>query len=235
MASHELKTPITSISGYVQLLMNIYNDLDGEKLHSVKGTVKSSLGTISKQVAKLTRLISELLDLSRIETGKLELNKAEFDISEMVEETVQDIRQTTTSHAVIFHKEYKGMLYGDKDRLSQAVINLLTNGIKYSPAAGSIDITLSGDVKNIYITVKDYGIGIDKKDHSRIFERFYRVEGKSEQTYPGFGIGLFIASEIISRHNGLISVESVKGQGSEFTITLPREVNGSDQPPKYNQ
>ncbi len=102
MASHELKTPITSINGYVQLLMNIYNESDEQRLHLSKQTVKSSLTTISKQVVKLTRLISELLDLSKIESGKLELHKTEFDLADLVEETVQDMRQTSSKHANVF-------------------------------------------------------------------------------------------------------------------------------------
>ncbi len=223
MASHELKTPITSITGYVQLLLNIYNEQNDQKLQTSKSIVKSSLGTISKQVNKLTRLVSELLDLSRIESGKLELHKTKFDLSGLVEETVQDIRHTTSNHALILHNDFEGSIVGDKDRIAQVLINLLTNAIKYSPEAGSVEITLSGDKKRAILKVKDFGIGIDKNDQERIFERFYRVEGKSEQTYPGFGIGLFIASEIVNRHFGTITVESEKGKGSVFTVLLPRK------------
>ena len=225
MASHELKTPITSINGYVQLLMNIYSEIDDKKLHLSKSTVKSSLNTISKQVTKLTRLISELLDLSRIETGKLELNKTEFDLGDLVEETVRDVRLTTSKHAIVVNTEYNGKIYGDKDRIAQVVMNLLTNAIKYSPDASQVDVNVDIENKNAVVQVKDHGIGIDKKFHQKIFERFYRVEGKSEQTYPGFGIGLFIASEIVNRHHGTISVESEKGKGSVFTVTLPLTQN----------
>ncbi len=221
MASHELKTPITSINGYVQLLMNIYNEADEEKLHLAKPTVKSSLYTISKQVAKLTRLVSELLDLSKIESGKLELHKTEFDLAGLVEETVLDVRHTASKHAIIVNNDFEGKLFADKDRIAQVILNLLTNAIKYSPNADSVEVYVQGNKKFVTISVKDYGIGIDKKDHLRIFERFYRVEGKSEQTFPGFGIGLFIASEIIQRHHGTVVVESQKGKGSVFTVTLP--------------
>ena len=221
MASHELKTPITSIKGYVQLLLNIYDELNEEKFQASRTTVKSSLYTISKQVTKLTRLVSELLDLSRIESGKLELRKAEFDLSTLVEETVQDARLTTSKHAIIILNDFEGNLYGDKDRIAQVLLNLLTNAIKYSPDADNIEVCMKGDKQRAIIKVKDHGIGIDKKDQDRIFERFYRVEGKSEQTYPGFGIGLFIAAEIIQRHKGTISVESKKGKGAVFTIILP--------------
>jgi signal transduction histidine kinase len=102
------------------------------------------------------------------------------------------------------------------------MLNLLTNAVKYSPKTNSIEVNIYKPSQNIIsISIKDQGIGIDKKDHEKIFERFYRVEGKTEQTYPGFGIGLFIASEIINRHNGTISVESEKSKGSTFTFTLP--------------
>jgi PAS domain S-box-containing protein len=221
MASHELKTPITSIKGYVQLLLNIYNEANEEKFQASRQTVKSSLNTISKQVSKLTRLISELLDLSRIESGKLELNKTVFDISDLVEETVQDVRQTTSQHAIIVHNDFKGNIYADKDRICQVLLNLLTNAIKYSPDSDRVEVYVEGDKKMVTIKVKDHGIGIDKKDHDKIFERFYRVEGRSEQTYPGFGIGLFIACEIVQRHGGTVFVDSKKDKGAIFTVTLP--------------
>ena len=225
MASHELKTPITSINGYVQLLMNIYNESDEQRLHLSKQTVKSSLTTISKQVVKLTRLISELLDLSKIESGKLELHKTEFDLADLVEETVQDMRQTASKHAIILHNDFEGKIFADKDRIAQVLLNLLTNAIKYSPDADHVEVFVENNKKSAIIKVKDYGIGIDKKDHLKIFERFYRSEGKSEQTFPGFGIGLFIASEIVHRHNGAINVKSEKGKGSEFIVTLPVQFN----------
>ena len=221
MASHELKTPITSINGYVQLLLNIYNEQNDEKLHMSKTVVKSSLNTIARQVSKLTRLVSELLDLSKIESGKLELHTSEFSLTELLEESVQDARNTTSRHAIIFDSDFDGKIKADKDRIGQVMTNLLNNAIKYSPDADKIEVSLKGDNKMAVIHVKDYGIGIDKKEQLRIFERFYRVEGRSEQTYPGFGIGLFITSEIVQRHMGTISVRSEKGRGAVFTVTLP--------------
>jgi signal transduction histidine kinase len=216
-----LKTPITSIKGYVQLLLNIYDDMNEEKLQAAKGTVKSSLNTISKQVSKLTRLVSELLDLTRIDSGKLELHYAKFDPGMLVEETLQDVRHTTAKHAIILHNDFEGTLHADKDRIGQVLLNLLTNAIKYSPDNNHVEINVKGSKSHVEFSVTDHGIGIDKKEHAKIFERFYRVEGKSEQTYPGFGIGLFIASEIVQRHSGTIAIKSEKGKGSTFTVTLP--------------
>lgn len=221
MASHELKTPITSIKGYVQLLLSIFDEVNEEKFRAARPTVRSSLQTISKQVSKLTRLVSELLDLSRIESGKLELYQSSFDLGMLVEETVQDVQLTTSRHAILIHNDFEGKIYADRDRMGQVLMNLLTNAIKYSPDADCVEIYITGDRENVSIRVKDYGIGIDKKDYSKIFERFYRVEGKSEQTYPGFGIGLFIAMEIVQRHGGTIDVNSKKNKGTEFTISLP--------------
>jgi two-component system phosphate regulon sensor histidine kinase PhoR len=146
-------------------------------------------------------------------------------VTELVEETVQDVRHTTSQHTIIVHNDFKGTLSADKDRISQVLINLLTNAIKYSPEAGNIDVYVNGNKETVNIKVKDHGIGIDKKDQELIFQRFYRVEGKNEQTYPGFGIGLFIVSEIVHRHNGTVSVESEKNQGSAFIITLPLHFN----------
>jgi PAS domain S-box-containing protein len=221
MASHELKTPITSIKGYVQLLLAIYEEMNDEKMVASKGTVKSSLSTVSKQITKLTRLISDLLDMSRIETGKLDLNYSEFDPVLLVEETVQDVRHTSSRHKIIIHNKFEGTLEADRDRISQVLVNLLTNAIKYSPSTDTIDLFIAGDKNSIAVSVADYGIGINKNEQSRIFERFYRVEGKNELTYPGFGIGLFIASEIVHRHQGTIQVKSEKDKGSVFTFTLP--------------
>ena len=225
MASHELKTPVTSIKGYVQLLLAMFRDHDVNKEKIPTKDIQTSLATIDKQIIKLNRLMSELLDLSRIDSGKLELKMQNFDLNDLVKETVDDVQQMT-KHEILIDNKADCKLFGDKDRIGQVLSNLLTNAIKYSPKTNSIQVNVRQPSQNIIsISVKDQGIGIDKKDHEKIFERFYRVEGKTEQTYPGFGIGLFIASEIVNRHNGTISVESEKSKGSTFTFTLPIAVS----------
>jgi len=221
MASHELKTPITSIKGYVQLLQTLFDELDQEKFLGSKLTIKSSLNTVSKQVSKLTRLVSELLDLTRIESGKLELQKTEFVLNDLLEETMWDVRHTTYQHRIVLRNDFMGKIYADKDRISQVLVNLLTNAIKYSPDADCVEIDVAKNGNMVNIKIKDHGIGIEEKDQKMIFQRFYRVEGKNEQTYPGFGIGLFIVDEIIQRHDGDIAVESKKNEGSVFTVSLP--------------
>ena len=169
--------------------------------------------------------MSELLDLSRIESGKLELTKTEFKLEDLVDEMVAEARHTTSRHALLYNSDFTGRINADRDRIGQVISNLLNNAIKYSRNSDCVEVLLTEKDGWALIKVKDHGIGIDSKDHEKIFERFYRVEGKSEQTYPGFGIGLFIANEITQRHDGKIVVESAKDLGSEFTIYLPLTSN----------
>jgi PAS domain S-box-containing protein len=218
MASHELKTPITTIKGYIQLVLSgVRNEEQVPPL-----LVKSSLLTMEKQVNRLTRLMSELLDLSRIEAGQLELNKESFNLNELVMEIAQEVLYTNNRYAINISHDFECSVYADRDRMGQVITNILNNAIKYSPGAETIDVRIQQQGQTeAAVIVKDYGIGIDKVNQGKIFERFYRAEGKSEQTYPGFGVGLYLASEIVQRHNGRISVESEKTKGSSFTVTLP--------------
>jgi len=222
MASHELKTPITSIKGYVQLLLNAF-DKDKEKEKQLPPLlVRSSLISVDKQITRLTRLISELLDLTKIETGTLELKKEKFSLNELAIETVEDILYTNTKHRINLYHDFQSYVFADKDRIGQVMINFLTNAIKYSPDTNKIDVSIHQTTNGqVAFIVKDYGIGIDKEEQGKIFERFYRAKGKEEQTYPGFGIGLFIAKEFVEKHGGQVWVESEKGKGSVFTFTLP--------------
>ena len=171
-------------------------------------------------------MISELLDLTKIETGTLELKKEKFSMNELAIETIEDILYTNAKHRINLFHDFEGYVYADKDRIGQVMINFLTNAIKYSPNSDKIDVTIRRTINNeIAFSVKDYGIGIDKEEQKKIFERFYRAQGKEEQTYPGFGIGLFIANEFVQKHGGRLTVDSEKGKGSEFTFTLPINSN----------
>ena len=221
MASHELKTPITSIKGYVQLLLQLINDRTSRNEELPRPLLLTSLLTIDKQISRLTRLIGELLDLSRVETGQFEMNMEHFNLNELVMETVKELQQTTSHHLISFESSSQVMIYGDRDRLGQVITNLLTNAIKYSPASDRIEVQLHPTGEEVAVTIRDYGIGIEKPEQHKIFERFYRAEGEQEKTFPGFGIGLFIASEIVQRHDGKIRVESEPGKGSVFTVLLP--------------
>ena len=219
MVSHELKTPVTSIKGYVQILLMM---LEQHNENQNPEQFKTSLIRIDKQIVKLTRLITEMLDLSRLEDSKLALQNEVFDINALVSETIDDMRYTNTNYEIILHNDYHCFVEGDRDRLGQVLINFIANSIKYSPDNKSIDVRIvKADNNYIAVSIKDFGIGIEEKDHKKIFDRFYRVGGMSEQTYPGFGIGLFIAKSIIERHHGFIKVESEKNKGAIFTFYLP--------------
>lgn len=222
IASHELKTPITSIKGYVQLLLDMLIDVDKKEEKLSRPFLQASLLTIDKQIGKLVRLISELLDLSKIETGQFELTLQKFKLNDVVAEAVRDLQQTTNRHRISLQNGREFDIKGDRDRIGQVVMNLLTNAIKYSSNSETIQVTVfQSKEQTVSVSVRDYGIGIAKSEQEKIFERFYRAEGTAEQTYPGFGIGLFIVKEILEKHNGTISVNSEKDKGSTFTFTLP--------------
>lgn len=214
MASHELKTPVTTIKGYVQLLLKMNSSGKDPFL-------ASSLLTIDKQIFKLTKLITDLLDVTKIETGSLELKKETFLIADTVREIAEELETTTQTHAISIRQHANPVIYADKDRIAQVFINLFTNAIKYSPKAAEIIVDISQQGNDILISVEDFGIGISQADLTKIFERFYRVAGKDEKTFPGFGIGLFIVNEIINLHSGKIWVESEKEKGSVFYVSLP--------------
>ena len=214
LASHELKTPITSIKAYTQILQSTYANSEDPFL------VKS-LSIIDKQIIKLTSLISDLLDISKIKSGSLTLHKENFEITELIQEIIDEIKHISPEFNINFSKAVMTTLYADRERIGQVITNLLTNAVKYSPHSGVIEVECVVENNNLIVSVEDFGIGIDKSDQQKIFERFYRVEGKSEKTFPGFGIGLFISTEIIRRHNGKIGVNSEPGKGSVFYFSIP--------------
>jgi signal transduction histidine kinase len=214
MASHELKTPLTSLNIYTQVALK---KLDSKKIDEAKKV----LAKINDQTDKLVSLVTDLLDISRIETGLLKIEKANFDLNESLTETAESIQQTTKKHKIVIKSKLQHSVYGDKYRIYQLVTNLITNAIKYSPNGGSILITTKENKRQAEVTIKDQGIGIDKEHLKKIFDKLYRVTDPKEQTYPGFGIGLYICSEIIRQHNGKIWVESKKNKGSTFHFTLP--------------
>lgn len=218
MASHELKTPITSIKGYVQILLSMYKERGDEFLDK-------SLETVNKQIVTLTTLIADLLDLSKIKSGSLQLNKELFCLNELIEETVKEIQLIEPTCLIKFIPGGNAGVYADRGRIGQVLINFLTNAAKYSPNCKDITVRSKVAETELQVSVADSGIGISKPDQQKIFERFYRVAGKDEKTFPGFGIGLFIASEIIQRHDGKIGVESEPGKGSVFYFSLPLHHN----------
>jgi signal transduction histidine kinase len=173
------------------------------------------------QLNRLTKLISDLLDISKIQAGKLELQEEPVDLTALVHETGENVQGTTTTHLITIEAASGICVMGDRDRLGQVLINLLTNAIKYSPRANSVILRAVTDGECVTVSVQDFGIGIADAYHQQIFERFYQVTEPQEQTYPGLGIGLYIVRDIVKRHHGEIRVESSKGNGSTFFFTLP--------------
>ncbi|HZR38719.1 MAG TPA: PAS domain-containing sensor histidine kinase [Ktedonobacteraceae bacterium] len=214
MASHELKTPLTTVKALTQLL---------KRRLKQQGTpdVVSSLSKIEDQINRLTRLVNELLDVSKIQMGRLEYAEQAIDLDALVAECVEILQQISTTHTIRVHDVSRATVYGDSDRLLQVLTNLISNAIKYSPNAKTVDIEVATTGETAIIRVHDYGFGISQEHQSKIFDRFYRISNEKTRKLPGLGMGLYITAEIVKRHGGKISVESTEGMGSIFTVTLP--------------
>jgi PAS domain S-box-containing protein len=214
LASHELKTPLTSITGYLQLLESTLKD------EKPKIFVKRAVN----QARKLSLLVSDLLDMSKIQTGNLTLNVDVFDFNDLLDETIITINDTiTTHHLELIKPSHSVMLNGDRQRLEQVLINLVNNAVKYSPRANKVIMTVTDTDDKITVAVKDFGIGIAKKQQQKIFSRFYRVEDVSP-SISGLGIGLYISYDIVMKHNGRIWVDSEPGNGSIFYFEIPKQL-----------
>ncbi|HUH32742.1 MAG TPA: PAS domain S-box protein [Daejeonella sp.] len=212
IASHELKTPLTSISGYLQILDRFENDGKGKKF----------LQKTILQVNKLTGLVSDMLDVSKIEAGKLQYAEVNFDIRLMIDGVLELIEHTQGDHEITLETTIESLFVkGDQQRLEQVMINLITNAIKYSSNPARISIYLNCTHHDVTVGVKDSGFGIAKEKLTHIFSLFYRVED-SNPTISGLGIGLYITSQIIERHHGKIWAESEPGKGSTFWFSIPR-------------
>ena len=222
MASHELKTPVTSLKAFTQLLQMNFEG-QGNTLAS------EMLGKMDKQINKLTRLIADLLDATKANAGQMHMqyNKDTFSLNELINEICDETQRTTATHTIEKHLTESEMLTGDKDRIGQVITNLLTNAIKYSPNADKVIITTTTNNKEMKCCVEDFGIGISDDEQPKLFTRFFRVTNDNTNTYPGLGLGLYISSEIIKRHSGTIDFKSTKGKGSCFYFTLPFSHSGS--------
>lgn len=213
MVSHELKTPLTSIKAYVQIL------LDRAMKQGVDFDI-NALTRIEYQVKKMISMIYDFLSLARLESGKILIHKAVFELEGLMNEVLTDAQIYTTKHNII-SPETKGIwIDGDRDKLGQVLLNLVSNAIKYSPNGGTITIGCTQENGKVQLSVKDEGIGISASDQLRLFERFYRVNHKKVPTASGFGIGLYLVSEILRLHDSKIGVSSVEGAGSTFYFSL---------------
>jgi signal transduction histidine kinase len=213
LASHELKTPLTSINAYLQFLQRSL--ITDEKNHQL-------IAKALQQVGKLSGLISDLLDVSKIASGKLPLLPSKFNMTELLQEAVEIIKCGNIKHLIeVNYQDEEISLVADPQRIEQVIINLLSNAMKYSPDADRVIVKVSQTETDVVLTVQDFGIGIKDDHHSRIFSRFYRVEDMAPHI-SGLGIGLYISDDIISRHGGTLIVESKFGVGSIFSFKLPK-------------
>lgn len=214
MASHELRTPLTSLRGFLHLL--------GQRLRKQEDQqALAYLERVNRQVTRLSKLVTDLLDISRMQTGQLDYSMEPFQLDALAREVVEAVQEGTASHRIQLEGQTCASVLGDADRVGQVLINLLTNAIRYSPNAARIIVRLSADQADASVSVQDFGPGIAREHQQKIFERYYQVSDSSHQPFAGLGIGLYLASEIIKRHHGTIRVESVPGRGSTFSFTLP--------------
>ncbi len=211
---HELKTPVSTISGYLQLLQAHLTKRNDKKLLNYASHMTS-------QVTRLTSLVNGLLNSSKIRAVGFEYHQEIFDINELITQTIKDVQKTSETHKISLEGKVEGYVRGDKDRIAQVLINLLINAIRYSPNANRVKVKLSVKDNRVIISVEDFGIGISKINQKRVFERFFRLNDPTKETFYGMGLGLDISSQIVRHHKGKIWVESKEGQGSAFNFTLP--------------
>jgi len=214
MVSHELKTPLTALKAYVQLLSN------WAKKQKDNFTI-GALSKVEKQVKKMLSMINGLLSLSGAEAGKIHLTRQQFSMSELIEEVIGETMFLTATHQIIMVPCDKITVNADRDKIEQVLVNLLSNAAKYS--GNDLPIEISCTIKNKFaeVAVRDQGMGVSPEDVRKLFQPHYRVERQETEKIGGFGIGLYLCSEIVKRHGGKIWVESEKGRGSTFKFTIP--------------
>jgi len=221
IASHELKTPLTTIKGLIQLLQRMVPEGSSDKY-----TI--TLDKVSLYVDRLNILISDLLDTSKIQSGNIELHKEPFKIDKTITDTVENLSLAAPNHRISLSGNTQSDVLGDELQISQVINNLISNAIKYSPGSDNVEVYLSKVGNFVKVSVKDYGMGINAQDKAKIFERFFRARD-IQKKFPGLGIGLYISHEIIVNHNGTLWVESEVGEGSTFSFTLPIMKNDENE------
>jgi two-component system sensor histidine kinase VicK len=214
MVSHELKTPLTTMNGYIQVMLSKARKRDDAFSINL-------LDKANSQVKRMTTMINGFLNVTRLEAGKMNIDKQRFDMKELVREVEEEILSTTLSHHIIFDPVLITFVDADRDKISQVINNLISNAVKYSPLGSTIQISCIRVEKNVQVSVKDQGMGVSAQDIKQVFNRYYRVEGSQMKSISGFGIGLYLSAEIVHRHGGHIWVESEVGKGSVFYFSLP--------------
>ena len=214
IASHELKTPITSMKAALQVVERLTSS--NEHLAQVHSFIEKA----NKQVNKLTGLVEDLLDVTKIHAGKLQFNRSVFMIEDVLQDCVDQVKHYSNSHRIYIKGPTDVAIFADRHRIEQVIINFLSNAIKYSPGADRVLVLVEKEQEFLKIAITDQGIGIPSDKIHYIFDRFFRVQ-ESSQKFSGLGLGLYISSEIVKRHGGSIGVESEEEQGSTFWFTLP--------------
>jgi two-component system sensor histidine kinase VicK len=214
IVSHELKTPLTSLKALLQVATL--------KLKTSNDTfLQGAINKANTQVKKMETMISGFLDISRLESGKMQIEKTGFNLQELISEIIKETELTISSHQINFTPCGPVLINADYDKIGSVITNLLSNAIKYSPKGKTVDVGCEIAGNSVQVSVKDKGIGIKEEDREKLFERYYRVETSNTRHISGFGIGLYLSAEIIERHGGKIWVESSENEGSTFRFTLP--------------
>ena len=234
IASHELKTPITAMSGFLQVALRrvrrlSQGDAAAPVAEGLRG-VTDQLEIVYRQTGKLARLVDELLDVSRIQSGRIEFRYGDVDLGELADEVATRMQLTTTTHTISVSRDSENVVMADRDHLEQVLNNLVTNAIKYSPSGGSITIDVRPDNGGVRLSVTDEGIGIPEKELEAIFGLFYRSPDRAARDAAGMGLGLYISKEIVVRHGGRIWAESGGTKGSVLKVVIPRMPVGATKP-----
>jgi signal transduction histidine kinase len=225
MVSHELRTPLTAVSGFVQVarrrITRLGEQPDGFDWRQEAARIGETLELAQRQSRRLARLVDELLDVSRLQLGRVELHQGEVDIVEDVREVVERMKLLVSTHEFDFDSKVEAArVIADRDRIDQVFENLIGNAVKYSSPGGRISVTLRQVGDDVQIAIRDQGIGISRDELDRIFNLFYRSPDPRAGHVGGLGLGLYISRDIITRHGGRLWAES-EGTGSTFNVSLP--------------
>lgn len=213
IASHELKTPLTSLKAYTQVLeMRLKAEKNVNSIQLV--------GKMDRQINRIIAMIFDLLDVTKLQSGIMYLKKETFQLNDLVNEVAESLGNIHQSHQIELLLDKNITLRGDRTRISQVLVNLITNGIKYSPDSNRLILQTSISDNVVIVSVKDFGIGISAPEIDNLFRRFYRV-GSVRESYQGLGLGLYISNQIIEQHHGKMGVESEENKGSVFWFQLP--------------
>lgn len=214
IASHELKTPLTTMKGLTQLVKRRLEKQEESGLLPI-------LTTIESQINRVIRLVNDLLDVSKIQAGQFDVAHETINLDELLHAIVEMAQLTYDTHTITLQGSSHGSVRGDRDRLEQVFLNLIHNAIKYSPQAHTVTVCIIPKHGVVLVRVRDEGVGIPMEQQRKIFERFYRVSTEGTRAVQGLGMGLYISSEIVKHHGGEITVESEEGKGSTFIVSLP--------------